>query len=106
MKDLPSKEHYPYKIHTLLTKSSAYPPSIDNPLLHGHFYKNILIPPFYDFSEIPFPPINKGGRVHTANTPIIFDHFVGFALKGYLRYKTITSQNKSPEAQIKNFFIS
>ena len=27
-------------------------------------------------------------------------------LKGYLRYKTITSQNVSSEAQIKNFFIS
>ena len=26
------------------------------------------------------------------------------ALKGYLRYKTITSQNVSSEAQIKNFF--
>ena len=25
--------------------------------------------------------------------------------KGYLRYKTITSQNMSSEAQIKNFFI-
>ena len=27
-------------------------------------------------------------------------------IKGYLRYKTITSQNVSSEAQIKNFFIS
>ena len=27
-------------------------------------------------------------------------------LKGYLCYKTITSQNVSSEAQIKNFFIS
>ena len=27
-------------------------------------------------------------------------------VKGYLYYKTITSQNVSPEAQIKNFFIS
>ena len=26
-------------------------------------------------------------------------------IKGYLRYKTITSQNVSSEAQIKNFFI-
>ena len=33
MKNLLSKEHYCYKIHTLLMKSSAYPhPSIDNPL--------------------------------------------------------------------------
>ena len=27
-------------------------------------------------------------------------------LKGYLQYKTITSQNVSSEIQIKNFFIS
>ena len=27
-------------------------------------------------------------------------------IKGYLRYKTITSQNVSSKAQIKNFFIS
>ena len=27
-------------------------------------------------------------------------------IKGYLGYKTITSQNMSSEAQIKNFFIS
>ena len=27
-------------------------------------------------------------------------------LKGYLRYKTITSQNVTSKAQIKNFFIS
>ena len=29
-----------------------------------------------------------------------------FNIKGYLRYKTITSQNVSSKAQIKNFFIS
>ena len=28
------------------------------------------------------------------------------SFKGYLRYKTITSQNVSSKAQIKNFFIS
>ena len=28
------------------------------------------------------------------------------SLKGYLHYKTITSQNVSPEAQVKNFFVS
>ena len=27
-------------------------------------------------------------------------------VKGYLRFKTITAQNVSSEAQIKNFFIS
>ena len=27
------------------------------------------------------------------------------SLKGYLRYKTITFQNVSSEAQVKNFFV-
>ena len=30
----------------------------------------------------------------------------GIPFKGYLCYKTITSQNVSSEAQVKNFFIS
>ena len=34
MKDLQSKEHYCYKIHTLLMKSSAYLLSIDS-ILHS-----------------------------------------------------------------------
>ena len=34
MEDLLSKEHYCYKIHTLLMESSAYPlPSIDDPAI-------------------------------------------------------------------------
>ena len=33
MKDLLSKEHYCYKIHTLLMKISAYPFPIDKPPL-------------------------------------------------------------------------
>ena len=32
--------------------------------------------------------------------------FFFILIKGYLRYKKITSQNVSPEAQIKNFFTS
>ena len=32
MKNLVSKEHYCFKIHALLMKSSAYLPFIDNPL--------------------------------------------------------------------------
>ena len=40
------------------------------------------------------------------HTQTNFDHFVGLAFKGYLRYKTITFQNVSSEAQVKNFFIS
>ena len=51
MKDLLSKNHYCYKIHTSLTKSSAYPPpfSIDNPPMWiipaPHYYKKILSTP-------------------------------------------------------------
>ena len=32
-------------------------------------------------------------------------YFLNIFLKGYLHYKTITSQNVSSEAQVKNFFI-
>ena len=54
MKNLLTKEHYCYKIYTLLMKSSAYPLSIDNALIWAtlHFYKKILIRQVYDFSEI------------------------------------------------------
>ena len=39
--------------------------------------------------------------------PCFFDWMVyRTKLKGYLRYKIITSQNVSPEAQVKNFFVS
>ena len=47
MKYLLSKEHYPYKIHTLLMKSSAYTPPLPR-----HFYKKILI---YIFFKNPSP---------------------------------------------------
>ena len=46
MKDLPSKEHYCYKIHTLLMKSNAYLLFYKQPTYMGytpHFYKKILI---------------------------------------------------------------
>ena len=46
MKDLLSKEHFYHKIHTLLIKSSAYPPFIDNPL-YGFFRGTPL--PFYSY---------------------------------------------------------
>ena len=36
----------------------------------------------------------------------VFDYFVGLTLKDYLRYKSITSQNVSSEAQANKFFIS
>ena len=57
MKDLLSKEHYCYKIHTLPMKSSAYLPFLQT---NPHFHKKILILPCYDFSNIPSHPINKG----------------------------------------------
>ena len=61
MKNLLSKEHYCYKIYTLLMKSSAYhPPYMANP----HFYMKILIPPYMILTQKSQPPINKAG-VHT-----------------------------------------
>ena len=63
MKDLLSKEHYSYKIHTLLMKSSAYPPLTPlyglpppSPISTGKFWS-----PFYHFSKIPNHP---GGTLH------------------------------------------
>ena len=60
MKDLLSKEHSSYKIHTLLMKSTSLPPhlSIDN-------LQENLDPPFYDFSKIPIPTPLKIKGVHT-----------------------------------------
>ena len=46
MKEVLSKEHYCYKIHTLVMKNSAYPRFINNPLyvILPNIYKKILIP--------------------------------------------------------------
>ena len=50
MKDLPSKEHYPYKILTLLMKNSACPtPSIEPPPPSSFLQKNLSM----IFSKIP-----------------------------------------------------
>ena len=60
MKDLLSKEHYCYEIHTSLMKSSAYLFSIDtHPPIWAtlHFYKKILIPPSVIFKK--FKPSYK-----------------------------------------------
>ena len=82
MKDLQRKEHYRYKKYTLLMKSSAYIPSIENtpmwippsiPLLQ--FFKNLIHPlnrggftrwrsthyfdRLYDFSATTFPRMSK-----------------------------------------------
>ena len=46
------------------------------------------------------------GDYNTAKVLITFFPNIISNLKGYLRYKTITSQNVSSEAQVKNFFIS
>ena len=72
MEDLLSKEHYCYKIHTLLMKSSAYtrpfyrhaPAISTNP---PHFYKKTLILPSMIFQKSQ-PSINKG--VHIMETMI------------------------------------
>ena len=52
MKDLLIKEHYCYKIHTLLMKSSAYFLFCRQPTqywLHPPFLQEILDGTFYDF---------------------------------------------------------
>ena len=48
MKDFLSKEHRYYKIHTLLTKSRAYRPSIDSPPI-----KNTLPPFLQRYLDLP-----------------------------------------------------
>ena len=48
MKDLLTKRHYCYKVHTSLMTSSAYAPSVDNPLY------GLPPPPSY-----PLPPPNS-----------------------------------------------
>ena len=62
MKDLLSKEHSSYKIHTLFMKSTSHPLpphlSIDN-------LPENLDSPFYDFSKIPIPTPLKIKGVHT-----------------------------------------
>ena len=61
MKDLLSKEHHCYKIHTL--KSSAFPSSIENPPIWTtlHFSKKILIPLQWLFKNFnTLLPINVG----------------------------------------------
>ena len=52
MKDLLSKEHYCYKIHTLI-KSSAHPHPLANHPIRTllHFYKKILIFPSMIFQK-------------------------------------------------------
>ena len=58
------KEHYPYKFHTLLMKSSA-PPFYGQP--PSHFHKKILIPLFYDFSEITLWSVAYGDIIANIN---------------------------------------
>ena len=63
MKDLLSKEHYCYQIHTLLMKISAYPPPLllcrqppymdYPPFLQEHLDPSIIFQKFQ-------PPVNKG----------------------------------------------
>ena len=58
MKDLLSKEHYCYKLHTLLMKNSAYPLFYSQPpymVYTRHFCKKKFNPLFCDFSKISTP---------------------------------------------------
>ena len=64
MKDLRSKEHYCYKIYTLLMKSSAHPPYIENPLdvlPPSSIFKRKSCPTLLWFFKNLSPPLNKGG---------------------------------------------
>ena len=66
MKDLLSKEHYYYKIHTVLMKSSSYLLFYGQPPCMGYtpsFLQENLDPPPSLIFEKSQPPINKG--VHT-----------------------------------------
>ena len=53
MKDFMSKEHYCYKVHTLLMKSGAYPPP-PSPALPPTFYGQ---PPLYGLPPPTTPSI-------------------------------------------------
>ena len=66
MKELLSKEHSSYKIHTLLMKSTSLPPPPPPPphLSIDNLQEN-LDPPFYDFSKIPIPTPLKIKGIHT-----------------------------------------
>ena len=67
MKDLLSKEHYCYKIHTFLIKNSAYPPfyrqpsyiEYPTPIFQGNLDSLLLW-----FLKNLNSPINKVGSVH------------------------------------------
>ena len=65
MKDLMSKEHYCYKIHTLLMKSSAYPPYyrqlsyIENPAHPLPIFTMKFWSPSSMIFQKSQPPINK-----------------------------------------------
>ena len=67
MKDLLSKEHYSYKIPTLIINSSAYVPSIDTPQygLHPILLENL------DFSKIQTPDKYVEGGGSTVKTRIV-----------------------------------
>ena len=70
MSDLLSKDHYSYKIQTLLMKSSAYPPFYRQPSIWTtptpnpapstpNFYDKILIPPpmIFQKSQSPYKEV-------------------------------------------------
>ena len=53
MKKLLSKEHYCYKIHALLMKSSAYPLSIDNPLIESwYIYADLTVMTLWNLNHL------------------------------------------------------
>ena len=64
MKDLLSKDHYSYKIHTLLIKAIAYSPRLKSNPQYGVppiFTEKIFSPPSIILLKFSNSPINKGG---------------------------------------------
>ena len=115
MKDLLSKQHYCYKTHTSLMKTSAYllfyrqlnPPLHPTPIwLYGLppiFTKKILIPPWKFFYKNPNCHISKGGGEgggHTMNITydLLKQSYNGEMDEGYICvWSTMETSRKQQE---------
>ena len=98
MKDLRSKEHYCYKIHILLMKTSAYllfdrqlMPPAPHPYMAiwatPYFYKRILIPPknlFYKNSNCHISKWGGGGHTINITYDLLKQSYNGEMDEGYI----------------------